>query len=67
MKKEAEALSIHLPVITTATGGALDIVDDTCGILIPPDDVPALVDYSARINAWDSGIKQPLRAEARLT
>jgi glycosyltransferase involved in cell wall biosynthesis len=36
-----EALYAGLPVIASATGGALEIVDDTCGILIEPGDVAA--------------------------
>ncbi len=31
-----------LPVVTSSMGGALEIVDDTCGVLVPPDDAPAL-------------------------
>jgi glycosyltransferase involved in cell wall biosynthesis len=37
-----EALYAGLPVVTAAMGGALEIVDDTCGILVPPDDAVAL-------------------------
>jgi glycosyltransferase involved in cell wall biosynthesis len=37
-----EALGAGLPVVTTAMGGACEIVDERCGILTPPDDVPAL-------------------------
>ena len=37
-----EALAAGLPVVTTALGGAVEIVDDTCGMLVPPGDVPAL-------------------------
>lgn len=33
-----EALHARLPVVTTATGGALEIVDDTCGLLVAPGD-----------------------------
>lgn len=32
-----EALSVGLPVVTTALGGALEIVDETCGVLASPD------------------------------
>lgn len=31
-----EAMSYHLPIISTTVGGIPDIVDDTCGILIEP-------------------------------
>jgi glycosyltransferase involved in cell wall biosynthesis len=37
-----EALDAGLPVVTTAQGGALEIVDQTCGILTPPGDAEAL-------------------------
>src|SRR5262249_22135283 len=33
-----EALYAGLPVVTTALGGALEIVDATCGVLVPPGD-----------------------------
>ena len=38
----AEALASGLPVVTSSLGGALEIVDESCGILVPPDDVAAL-------------------------
>jgi glycosyltransferase involved in cell wall biosynthesis len=31
-----EALHVGLPVVTTNMGGALEIIDDACGILVPP-------------------------------
>ncbi len=37
-----EALAAGLPVVTTAIGGAREIVDDTCGRLVPPEDPGAL-------------------------
>jgi glycosyltransferase involved in cell wall biosynthesis len=37
-----EALSAGCPVVTSSIGGALEIVDDTCGVLVPPGDVEAL-------------------------
>jgi len=37
-----EALYAGLPVVTTAMGGALEIIDERCGILVPPDDPKAL-------------------------
>jgi glycosyltransferase involved in cell wall biosynthesis len=38
----AEALASGLPVVTSSLGGALEIVDESCGILVPPDDIAAL-------------------------
>jgi glycosyltransferase involved in cell wall biosynthesis len=37
-----EGLAAGLPVVTTAMGGALEIVDDTCGVLVAPEDATAL-------------------------
>lgn len=37
-----EALYAGLPVVTTAMGGALEIVDGSCGVLTPPGDSAAL-------------------------
>jgi glycosyltransferase involved in cell wall biosynthesis len=37
-----EALYASLPVVTSDLGGAPEIVDDTCGVLIPADDVDEL-------------------------
>ena len=39
-----EALYAQLPVVTTDTGGAREIVDDSCGILVPPGDARALAE-----------------------
>lgn len=38
----AEALLSGLPVVTPNIGGAPEIVSETCGRLVPPDDVDAL-------------------------
>jgi len=37
-----EALYAGLPVVSCALGGALEIVTDRCGILVPPQDIEAL-------------------------
>jgi glycosyltransferase involved in cell wall biosynthesis len=37
-----EALAAGLPVVTSAIGGALEIVDQSCGRLVPPGDPIAL-------------------------
>ncbi|MDQ3804563.1 MAG: glycosyltransferase, partial [Acidobacteriota bacterium] len=37
-----EAMLARLPVVTTDIGGAREIVDASCGLLVPPGDVRAL-------------------------
>lgn len=37
-----EGMHAGLPVVATAIGGAREIVDPACGVLVPPDDLPAL-------------------------
>jgi glycosyltransferase involved in cell wall biosynthesis len=37
-----EALYARLPVVTTAIGGATEIIDDSCGVLVKPTDPTAL-------------------------
>jgi glycosyltransferase involved in cell wall biosynthesis len=44
-----EAMYAGLPVVTTAQGGALETVDDTCGILVPPGDAVRLADALQRL------------------
>lgn len=44
-----EALAAGLPVVTTAMGGALEIVDDTCGVLVPPGDTTGLAGALGRL------------------
>ena len=39
-----EALYAGLPIVTSALGGALEVVDRDCGFLVPPGDVDALSD-----------------------
>lgn len=37
-----EAMAAGLPVVTSAIGGPKEIVDETCGVLVPPRDPAAL-------------------------
>jgi glycosyltransferase involved in cell wall biosynthesis len=37
-----EAMAAGLPVVTSAIGGPKEIVDETCGVLVPPHDPAAL-------------------------
>lgn len=62
-----EALYAGLPVVTTALGGALEIITDACGLLVPAGDAGALTralrglvtDREARLRLGASG---PARA-----
>ena len=44
-----EALYAGLPVVTVGMGGALEIVDDSCGILVEPGDAAALSQALAKL------------------
>jgi glycosyltransferase involved in cell wall biosynthesis len=44
-----EALLAGLPVVTTSIGGALEIVDGSCGMLVAPDDPAALTSALVRL------------------
>ena len=44
-----EAFLAGLPIVTSAIGGALEIVDDSCGILLPPRDIDALTEALRRL------------------
>jgi glycosyltransferase involved in cell wall biosynthesis len=64
-----EALYAGLPVVTTALGGALEIIDPTCGLLVPPGAVESLtaalrglvLDRNRRVGLGGAG---PARARA---
>jgi glycosyltransferase involved in cell wall biosynthesis len=58
-----EALAAGLPVVTSGIGGACEIVDETCGVLTPPEDVEALASAIRRV-ASDSGLRARLGAAA---
>src|SRR5262249_29742022 len=49
-----EALGAGLPVVTSKSGGALEIVDSTCGVLLDPGDRKGLA------GALESLVAQPL-------
>jgi glycosyltransferase involved in cell wall biosynthesis len=46
-----EALAAGVPVVTTSLGGACEIVDATCGVLVGPQDPPALASALQRLIA----------------
>jgi glycosyltransferase involved in cell wall biosynthesis len=64
-----EALYARLPVVTTNIGGACEIVDESCGVLVPPDQASALaaslrgliLDQKLRLTLGAAG---PARAQA---
>lgn len=51
-----EALAAGRPVVATNVGGIPEIIDDTCGRMVPPCDVPALAKaFSEVLNqTWDA-------------
>ena len=51
-----EALASGRPVVATNVGGIPELMDATCGRLIPPRDIPALTQALAEVldTAWDS-------------
>ena len=60
-----EALSAGIPVVTTAMGGALEIVDETCGLLVPPRDAQALAAALRRL-LGDEALRIRLGRQARI-
>jgi glycosyltransferase involved in cell wall biosynthesis len=58
-----EALAAGLPVVTTAIGGALEIVDESCGALVPPSAVAALSESLERLMD-DASLRAKLGARA---
>jgi glycosyltransferase involved in cell wall biosynthesis len=59
-----EALQAGLPVVTSAMGGALEIVSEQCGFLIPPEDDVALSEALRRLLTED-GLRRQMSASAR--
>ena len=49
-----EALQAGLPVVASAIGGALEIIDSSCGCLVPPGDSVALSDLLSTLIASPS-------------
>ena len=54
-----EALACGTPLVTFNTGGSPEVCDETCGIVVPKDDIEALVD--AIYNVYDN---KPFSKEA---
>jgi glycosyltransferase involved in cell wall biosynthesis len=51
-----EALHAGLPVVTTALGGATEVLDDSCGLLVPPEDADELAAQLRRL-LEDAGLR----------
>jgi glycosyltransferase involved in cell wall biosynthesis len=60
-----EALHAGLPVVTSGIGGACEIVDPSCGLLTPPEDVAALSAALCNLIA-DEHLRARLGVRARL-
>jgi glycosyltransferase involved in cell wall biosynthesis len=59
-----EALQAGLPVVTSAMGGAMEIVSEQCGFLVSPDDNVALADALRRLLTEDR-LRQQMSVSAR--
>lgn len=59
-----EAMAAGLPVVTSGIGGACEIVDDTCGVLVPPGDEVRLASELRRLALVD-GLREGMGAAAR--
>jgi glycosyltransferase involved in cell wall biosynthesis len=60
-----EALRSGLPVVTSQFGGAVEIVDDTCGRLTPPGDSMVLAAVLKRL-VCDSELRRTLATGAKI-
>lgn len=59
-----EALSARLPIVTTSIGGAPEIVDDTCGMLVQPRAARALAAALRRL-LTDADLRRHLASQTR--
>lgn len=60
-----EALRAGLPVVTSASGGATEIVDETCGALAPANNAHAVAAALRRL-VTDGSLRERLARHARL-
>lgn len=58
-----EALGAGLPAVGTAMGGALEVVDDSCGILVPPGDAESLANALRQL-LMDNDLRKKLADQA---
>jgi glycosyltransferase involved in cell wall biosynthesis len=64
-----ESLAMETPVVATAVRGCLDLVNDSCGVLVPPHDVQALCRALQKILAMPCEVRRAWgqRGRSRLT
>jgi glycosyltransferase involved in cell wall biosynthesis len=60
----SEALYAGLPTVASAIGGALEIIDDSCGRLVPANDAAALGEVLRRLIV-EPGLRAELGAHGR--
>jgi len=56
-----EALHAQLPVVTTSIGGALEIIDESCGLLVRPNDARAVA-KALKLLIQDRSLRRKLGA-----
>ena len=62
-----EALHAGLPVVTSALGGALEIINDTCGVLVPPGSADKLANVLTQLmrdDGWRASLSEAAPARA---
>lgn len=59
-----EAMASGVPVVGTAVGGLVDLLDDRRGLLVPPDEVDSLADAIERLRR-DENLRRDTAARAR--
>lgn len=59
-----EAMAHGRPIIATAVGGIPDMIDESCGLLVPPGDVDALAEAMLKL-ARNPALRQRMGAAAR--
>jgi glycosyltransferase involved in cell wall biosynthesis len=60
-----EALAVGLPVLASDVGGISRQIDDTCGVLVPPGDAPALASAVRRLSQDRDALDAMSRAAVR--
>lgn len=56
-----EAMAMQTPIIATASGGIVEIVDETCASLVPPDSTDGFGDALRRVAGGDPALLRKAR------